>query len=1344
VTIARLSTYLAMDRRHSLATGLAIPDRGAGALLLADISGFTPLTEALASTLGPHQGAEELTRLLNHVYSALVSRVHHFGGSIVCFIGDALVACFPGDEGERAVACGLQMQRSVKQYQTLRLPKGGRVSLAMKAAITRGSYRRLLVGDPALRQIDVLAGATVERLADLEHVAEPGEVIVSPEVERMISGKLMIREWRSRFGVVEGLLEAAMPCPWPALDAASLDPEQLRPHLLPEIYERIGKGQGDYIAELRPIAAIFMRFTGIDYDHDDGACGKLDALAKWVQSIVHRLGGNVLLLTTADKGSHLYAVFGAPRAHEDDCPRAVAAAMELLTLPQVFDYVEGVQVGVSHGRSRVGAYGGETRRTYGALGDAVNLAARLMGIAPVGEMRCSEGVAARASRSWSFEALERVKLKGIREAQLVHRPLSRRVATPSVRETSLVGRERELENLRSTLQNCLSGRRAIRLIEGEAGIGKSRLVEELRQEAWEHGVRCLLGSGDSIEQHTPYHAWQDIVQELLALDDSMNQAARRSRVREKLQSVDVEMAARAPLLNDVLSLEFPESSRTRGLAPDARQESLKALVSEMLAHEASRQPIVLVLDDVHWLDSLSWELTITAARALSRSPVLFLLTHRPFGNVEPSGITTLSGLAGTGRLALGALPTEEMSALAAQQLGISKERLPPMVERLVTERSEGNPFFVRELVNALQESGRIQMRDGLCMLKGDSAEIQAAVPDTLEGLVLSRLDRLPSEEQLTMKVASVIGRSFLLRALGDVYPSSVAGDVLRAHLEDTTERRFTVLEAEDPELAYAFQHVVTQQVTYDTLLYEQRRGIHRSVANWIEQAYADELETRYPALVFHLNRAGQEDLEAEYCRLAGMQAAKQYANAEADIYFTRALELMDRLGVNERSDVRFEVLQQRVKVYAILGRVDEERSDLETLLDLSGKRGDPAKQGRVLVDWADLHNRCGQFEQALVSGRAAQELFERLGDRDGRAMALAQIGKTHLEKGDFAQARGQTLAALEAFIEVGNLQGEADCVKALGIIHARLGELPEAMKRFEGARECYRRLEDLKGEADMLGNLGALSYYLGDYEATIRFTELAQPMFEEMGNLSGAARCLSNLGNSYSALGAFVEALECQQRSLAIYDQLEDASSRADSYSDLGNTYHALAVNGQPELSMDPTCDSAQIAEAIQCHSEALDIRRSIRAQSGEAISLFGLGSSQFASGNIERARALLSDAVALSERLDLTRLSMRCLCALARLELGAGRIPDAESLSKQVISWLGDQDIPDADEMRFTHYHVLASTGRMDEAIQLLEATHASVLARIDRVSEQRFRESMQAMYRAIEHAWSDAGRAG
>lgn len=1335
--VAKLAAYLAMDRRHALLSETDVPVHFSGAALLADISGFTLLTEALVEHLGPRRGAEELTSLLNTVYTDLVSRVHHFGGSVVCFIGDALIACFTEDDGIRALACGLQMQRVMQQFKGMSAAHGGRINLSMKAAVAVGTMHRFQVGDPTIRQMDVIAGATIDRLSVAEHAANPGDVAASPEVIRRLGNRVVVDEWRGRVAVVCGLREPATPQGWPDLDLETLlSAEALRPHLLEPVYQRVSAEQGDFLAELRPVAAIFLKFSGIDYDQDPEAEDKLNAYTGWVQSEVKRHGGHVLLLTTADKGSHLYAVFGALEAHEDDCHRAVATAKALLEVPETLGFITDTQIGVSYGRARVGAYGGETRRTYGALGDVINLAARLMSIAPAGEIRCSQSIVDRSKEQWSFESLDAVQLKGMSHLQAVYRP-NMRTQTAFSSEGALVGRKDELDALCAALEDAKGGSRRIQLMEGEAGIGKSRLVDELTRVAKADGFTCLFGAGDSIEQHTPYLAWRGILSAACGLNEALLPSERRERVHSCLASIDA--AHRAALLNGILGLDLPETAWTQALAPEVRQESLAALMGELLAHVAATHPLLLVLDDVHWLDSLSWDLAVSVARSLAQSSALLVLTHRFYGELEPVELTLLSNLTGASRLRLGPLPSEATLMLAATQLGLSREALPDAVARLIKERSEGNPFYARELMSALLDSGQLAVSDGACVIEGDATVLLESVPSTLEGVVLSRLDRLPDDEQLTMKVASVIGRSFLVLAVERAYPSSIERTEIIRHLADTTRRRLTMKEFENLESGYAFSHVVTQQVAYETLLFEQRRTLHRNVAKWIEETYKDELSMQYPVLVFHWKRAGREDLEFRYCRLAGDHAAKTYANAEAALYYSRALELLDELREPKHSETRFEILSRRVKILALLGRVEEERADLEALLAMAAKAGDLQRRGDVLVGWADHHNRCGQFEQALDSGTVALDSLRQVGSVKGEAQALTTLGKTFEEQGEFPQAREHVERALKIFEQSENVAGQAASMKSLGIIHARLGELPQAMERFNEARELYRQVGDRKGEADILGNLGALNYYLGDYEACIEYTQKAQPMFEEMGNRSGSARCLSNLGNSYSALGAFDDALRVHEQSLDIYHQLEDENSCADSYTNLGNAYHALGVAGYPELLVAREDENEHLRSAVKHHQDAMAIRERIGNRAGVAVSHLNLGSVFLCIGELKRASSHLSQAMELIQELGMELYAARALAALARVSLQAGETQSAVEYSSRAIEQLKDQDQFLSDEVQFTQYLVLQAAGREAEAEPFLDRAHASVIARANGLSKVGFKNSFLAMYHEVLAAWEN-----
>jgi CheY-like chemotaxis protein len=447
-----VALYLPMDRRHALASGHMLPDQAQGTVLMADIAGFTPLTEALARELGFQRGAEELTRHLNRVFGALVDQVHHCGGSVLNFSGDAITCWFDGnyesgimnDEEEvssdlhnssliihnsslRAGACGLAMQAAMHAFATVVTPAGTTVSFGLKVAVVSGTVRRFLVGDPAIQQIEALAGHTLDELARCERQAARGEVVVGAAVAADLDQHLVVAAWRGDeysercCAVVTGLRQPVDAAPWPALPAGGLVDEQVRPWLLPPVYERVQNGQSAFLAELRPAAALFLSFRGINYDHDPDACQKLDQFVRWVQATLARFDGFLLQLTMGDKGSYLYGVFGAPVAHDDDAARAVAAALMLQAPPANLDFIHAVKIGLAYGQMRAGAYGGAGHRTYGVLGDKTNLAARLMQAATDGIL-CDEALYRQAQTRWRFVPLPAISVKGKADPVAVYRP----------------------------------------------------------------------------------------------------------------------------------------------------------------------------------------------------------------------------------------------------------------------------------------------------------------------------------------------------------------------------------------------------------------------------------------------------------------------------------------------------------------------------------------------------------------------------------------------------------------------------------------------------------------------------------------------------------------------------------------------------------------------------------------------------------------------------------------------------------------------------------------------------------------------------------------------------------
>ena len=652
-----LSAYMPMDRRQALARGATLPQYTQGCALFADVSGFTPLARSLTAQLGPQRGAEELTFYLNQVYDALIAQVHRYSGSVVGFVGDAITCWFnegggtrPAPSSRRAVASALAMQVAMAPFAQVSVTPKVTAALSLKIGLASGPARRFYTGDPAIQLIDVLAGDTLYRMSQAEGLARQGEVVMDEEMVLSLQDEITIAEWRihpensQRLAVVRDLNDPVAAQAWSTLPPEVFSEDQLRPWILPSLYERLRSSPRERLAELRPAASLFLRFSGLDYDHDAAADGKLDAYVRWVQQVITRHGGNVIQLTVGDKGSFLYAAFGAPIAQGDDAYRALQAGLALRRAPASLGFEPNPQIGIASGPARTGAYGSITRRSYGVIGDDTVLAARLMTAAPPGEIRCARSVYAQTRSQVAFETLPPVRVKGRVELVQVYRPQT--TSAPALfPPPSLVGRRVEVAAFRAALDAVQSGATRTIVVEGEAGIGKTRLVQEVLQEIQAQGLTYLLGSGHSIERRTPYRAWRDVFIAYFDLGKLVELEARQKQVQTTVAQIAPEQLACLPLLNVLVDLDLPDTPLTASLEPELRQQNLQLLLLTLLETWAREQPLILVLEDAHWLDELSWQLVEQIARTfrVHATPLLMVLVTRPM-EVGDTGLKSIESL----------------------------------------------------------------------------------------------------------------------------------------------------------------------------------------------------------------------------------------------------------------------------------------------------------------------------------------------------------------------------------------------------------------------------------------------------------------------------------------------------------------------------------------------------------------------------------------------------------------------------------------------------------------------------------------------------------------------------
>lgn len=895
-----LVAFLAQDRRHALAQNVPLAERTEGTALFADVSGFTTLSEVLAEALGPERGAEEVARLLSDVFGSLIDQVDQFRGALIGFSGDAITCWFDQDRAARATTCALAMQQQMARFVALTVAGGRIVSLAMKVAVASGPAHRWLVGDRDISLLDVLAGATIARMATAETLAAPGEVVLDAASVALLGERVRVRAWRAdpttgdRCAVVAGLAGAVAPSPWPGLGGATLDREQLRPFLLGSVLARLEHGQEAFLASLRPTVALFLRFDGIDYDRPP-ARDQLDAFIRWVEPVVASSGGSLLHLTIGDKGSYLLAGFGVPRAHGDDTLRAVGAALQLRRPPRDLSYVRGIQIGIGEGRAWSGAFGGPTRLTYDVLGDVVNLAARLMQAARPGQILLNAGAAQAVRPRYAVVRLPPISVKGKAEPVEVWALRgARRGARDLLREPRarlrLVGRAAELAELDRRIALALAGQGQVVGVTGEPGIGKSRLVAEAVRRATAAGMLGYGGEAQATGTATAYLAWRPIWRRFFRFDQGAPLPARLSTLERSLAEIDPALMPYLPLLGPALGVMLPDNDVTAVLDARARRPLLERVLTACVQARARTTPMLIVIEDAHWLDSLSRELLDSIGRAAAALPVLLLVTYRPFTDERGEGLA-VAGQTNFAELRLGDLQADEAERLIRRKLGQAfgdaQRHVPRAVLDRLTARAHGNPFYIEELLNFLRDR-RIDPRD-------TSSPEQLDLPDSLRSLILSRIDGLTEEQQSVVKVASVIGRLFRSSWLWGAHPDLGQPEHVRADLDALSRLDLTPLDTPEPEPTYLFKHVITQETAYESLAYGSRMALHERLGLFLERQSGGMESPPVDLLAYHFGRSPNREKTLLYAGQAGELAVRNGAYREATQYLGRALELVQAL-----------------------------------------------------------------------------------------------------------------------------------------------------------------------------------------------------------------------------------------------------------------------------------------------------------------------------------------------------------------------------------------------------------------------------------------------------------------
>lgn len=1133
-------------------------ERFPAAVLFADIKGFTALAERAADR-GP-AGTEDLAALLNAYFAPLFALVEDHGGDIVKLAGDSLIALWPGGDAPhedstrltlRAAHCALIIQGRLDNFPaedaepiSLRIGVAFGEVVVMHVGGVRGQWESLVTGDP------------VGQAVAAEQAARPGEVVLSRDAWALVHEQCRAAPLAAGAARLEGIEAPVAPRPAPrpreaAPAVAAFVPATVR--------MRIAAGQTGWMGELRRVTAVFVNLPDLDPRAPD-ALARTQAVMQTLQTALYRYEGSINKLTVDEKGSMMLAVMGLPPfAHEDDTVRGARAAQEMQAGLRALGARSAV--GVATGRVFCGAVGGEDRREYTMNGDVIALAARLMQAAGDGVL-CDEATYLAARSRLTFEALPPITVKGRRGPVAVFGP--RGDIAPTGAGGPLIGREAERALLDGRLDDLRAGRGGLVVIEGEAGLGKSCLIADFQGRATAQGVRVLCGAGDAIEMGTPYFAWRAPFSHLLGLQTLTDPEARRRAVRERLEA-EPEWERMAPLLNAVLPLDLPENDVTVQMSGQVRTDSLHDLMLHVLQAAAAQAPTALVLEDAHWLDASSWTLALLVSRRVR--PTLLALTTRPGDDGGQEDRRQLLAAPDAVRLSLPALSADDTGALLAARLGAVV--VDASVGALIYDKAQGNPFFTEELALALRGAGTLVVTEGRCRLApgGDSAVVK--FPETVQGAITSRLDRLAPPQQMALKVASIIGPVFSVELLRDIHPIPSDWACLTDLLQSLTGTDITPVDAPGP--AFAFKHALIQEVAYDLMLFAQRRQLHRAVAEWHERRHAEDLSPFYSLLAHHWGGAADTGKAVEYLDKAGEQALRGGSYREAAAFLGQVLTLPASADSPRRA--RWE--QQLGEAHLGLGRGAQSREHFERAVALLGHPV-PAAPWRLA---ASLLRQVGR--QALY--RAFPGRIPACGP--GAREAALQGARAYERLGEIHYMANQPLPLIHALLHSGNLAETGGLSPELARAYANLCIAASLAPAHGAARAYARRAQDVAAQAGHLPTLAWVLELTGIYNVGVGRWDAARGDLERAvainGRLNDRAHreeCLAMLGEAYHHRGEFA-------RCAALYAEVQ--ASAEDSRNPLALAW-GLIGRAQETLILGDVDEAVRLLDATAAAASAV------------------------------------------------------------------------------------------------------------------------------------------------------------
>ncbi len=1269
-----------------------------------DLSGFTALTEYMTN-LG-NEGAEKLSITLNKIFEPMVKLVYKEGGFIPYFAGDAFTGIFPFEEShinpELLLSTASQIEDLFKRENALFTD----FPIGIKIGLSVGEVEWGIIGDSP--KSFYFRGPAIYSCAESQKIASQSEIIWDNKLMTHLS--LAEKHFEVK---TPGYYKLVKKVPVESDSFADYDNPSLNLQTL-ELFVPTEVIEYNDIGEFRTVVSVFISFEGVE-THES-----LNEFGTIVLDQIQNFSGYFKEVDFGDKGGVMFGLFGAPVSFENNVERAlefIQTVRDIVSQNKKLDSIK-FKVGMTSGLAYTGIVGGEERCQYAAVGNRVNLASRLMGYADWGEVLVDGNI--QKSKGFAFNLKGNLKYKGIKKEIPTHRFLGKDTIGQEEYSSKLISRDIELKQLNLFAEPIFKNNFAgLAYIYGEAGIGKSRLVFELKQTLRVNSKFIWLTCQADQILKKPFNPFVYFLKNFYfqAPDNSpeVNKDFFEKRQRKLIKELShcthqdrglviKELERTHSILAAQIGMHYANSIWEK-LDGKGRYENTLAALSNLFIAISIVNPLVIELEDGHWFDSNSNKFLTDFIRSIRKYPVFIIITSRYTDDgkkpklildevLEENNVPTLN-------IDLNILGQEGIRKFVEARLNgpISKT-----FQDLLSKATNGNPFYLEQILEYFLESNFLETINQEWTIKDSNIRLS----NSINAVLMARIDRLSLLVKETVKAAAVIGREFELPVLSEVMKSQTEFIKKDGNSQAVLKEQIKTAEQgqiwrSTNDLRYIFKHSLLREAAYEMQLHTRLRDLHYEIATAIEKIYKENIEEKYVDLAFHYEQAGKKKKTRKYLERAAEFARANFQNDLALRFYDKILKYQ------KKSSLLIKTLLNKGSILELIGEWDNCEQVYKKALQKAKKKKDTVLIARCHNNLGNLLILKGNYDKAKKYLEKASHVFEEKENLKGLVKSQGSLGNLYFRQGRYKKAKEFFSKSLDLSKKLDDNFSNAGIVSTLGLTYMNQGQYDEGIAcQLEELANSEKR-DDKRGQASLNTNLGIVYFEKGDYDAALRHYQKGLSLSEELGNKLLTSIAIGCIGNVYQMKGDYQKAMDHFVTDLEICEQIGDKQGVAIA---LGLIGELRTIEGDFEIAVSYLEKSLSLCEelnykkgiakavnnlgdiyyrleyfekALDRYNQAIDISQEINNKLVLGFSLVEKGLTLLKMDNLEEAQKTNVDALDISKDIGNPQLHYEAQILKIRLLGAEGKTKDATKLLVDLL-----QSHPEEDREKAGIYYEL------------------------------------------------------